>query len=95
MACEQAGVTVYSAEADDLGPSRERPLWQAGLRLCRGGRRLSLPLRRAYLPNDRAEGCADEYEQVIKALNTLIGPYIDQTRAKQVRAEPRLRFDVQ
>ena len=39
-----------------------------------------------YLPRERAEGCADEYDQVIRALNKLIGPYIDQTRAKQVRA---------
>ena len=50
---------------------------------------------KGYLPKDRAEGCADEYEQVIKALNKLIGPYIDQTRAKQVRAKQWLRFDVQ
>jgi hypothetical protein len=50
---------------------------------------------KGYLPGERAEGCADEYEQVIKALNKLIGPYIDQTRAKQVRARQWLRFDVQ
>jgi hypothetical protein len=50
---------------------------------------------KGYLPRERAEGCADEYEQVIKALNKLIGPYIDQTRAKQVRAKQWLRFDVQ
>ena len=50
---------------------------------------------KGYLPGERAEGCADEYEQVIKALNKLIGPYIDQTRAKQVRAKHWLRFDVQ
>jgi Putative metallopeptidase len=48
-----------------------------------------------YLPSERAEGCADEYAQVIRALNKLIGPYIDQTRAKQVRAKQWLRFDVQ
>ena len=47
-----------------------------------------------YLPSERAEGCADEYEQVIRALNKLIGPYIDQTLAKQVRAKHWLRFDV-
>ena len=50
---------------------------------------------KGYLPKERAEGCADEYEQVIRALNKLIGPYIDQTRAKQVRAKQWLRFDVQ
>jgi hypothetical protein len=50
---------------------------------------------KGYLPSERAEGCADEYEQVIKALNKLIGPYIDQKRAKQVRARQWLRFDAQ
>ena len=50
---------------------------------------------KGYLPKERAEGCADEYEQVIRALNKLIGPYIDQTRAKQVRARQWLKFDVQ
>jgi hypothetical protein len=50
---------------------------------------------KGYLPRERAEGCADEYEQVIRALNKLIGPYIDQTRAKQVRARQWLRFDLQ
>ena len=50
---------------------------------------------KGYLPRERAERCADEYEQVVKALNKLIGPYIDQTRAKQVRAKQWLRFDVQ
>ena len=48
-----------------------------------------------YLPSERAEGCADEYDQVIRALNKLIGPYIDQKRAKQVRARQWLKFDVQ
>lgn len=50
---------------------------------------------KGYLPRERAERCADEYEQVVKALNKLIGPYIDQTRAKQARARQWLRFDVQ
>jgi hypothetical protein len=50
---------------------------------------------KGYLPSERAEGCADEYEQVIKALNKLIGPYIDQKRAERVRAKQWLRFDVQ
>ena len=48
-----------------------------------------------YLPSERAEGCADEYDQVIRALNKLIGPYIDQKRAKQVRAKQWLKSDVQ
>ena len=50
---------------------------------------------KGYLPRERAERCADEYERVVKALNKLIGPSIDQTRAKQVRAKQWLRFDVQ
>jgi hypothetical protein len=50
---------------------------------------------KGFLPRERAEGCADEYDQVIRALNKLIGPYIDQTRAKQVRAKQWLKFDVQ
>ena len=50
---------------------------------------------KGYLPSERAEGCADEYDQVIRALNKLIGPYIDQTRAKQVRAKQWLKFDLQ
>ena len=50
---------------------------------------------KGYLPRERAERCADEYEQVVKALNKLIGPYIDQTRARKVRAKQWLRFDVQ
>ncbi len=50
---------------------------------------------KGYLPKERAEGCADEYDTVIRALNKLIGPYIDQARAKQVRARQWLKFDVQ
>ena len=50
---------------------------------------------KGYLPRERADGCADEYDQVIRALNKLIGPYIDRTRAKQVRARQWLKFDVQ
>ncbi|MFL6817203.1 MAG: DUF4344 domain-containing metallopeptidase [Bradyrhizobium sp.] len=52
-------------------------------------------VEKQYLPSERAEGCADEYDQVIRALNKLIGPYIDQTRAKQVRAKQWVRFDLQ
>jgi hypothetical protein len=52
-------------------------------------------VEKGYLPKERAEVCADEYDQVIRALNKLIGPYIDQGRAKQVRARQWLKFDVQ
>ena len=52
-------------------------------------------IENGYLPKDRAEGCADEYDQVARAMQKLIGPYIDQARAKQVRAKRWLKFDVQ
>ena len=48
-----------------------------------------------YLPKERAEGCADEYEQVAFAMKKLIQPYIDQRQAKRVRAKQWLRFDLQ
>ena len=48
-----------------------------------------------YLPKERAEGCSDEYEQVTLAWTKLIRPYIDQARAKQVRAKRWLKFDSQ
>jgi hypothetical protein len=40
---------------------------------------------RGYLPKDRAEGCKDEYRQVVHAFETLIGPHIDRRRAKRLR----------
>ena len=52
-------------------------------------------VEKGYLPKDRAEGCDGEYEQVALAMKKLIRPYIDQTRAKQVRAKRWLRFDAQ
>jgi hypothetical protein len=35
-----------------------------------------------YLPKSRAEGCADEYQQVEFAFNKLIGPHIDKRLAR-------------
>ncbi len=52
-------------------------------------------VEKEYLPKERAEGCEGEYEQVTRAMTKLIGPYIDQTRAKRVRAKRWLRFDAQ
>jgi hypothetical protein len=52
-------------------------------------------VEKGYLPKDRAEGCEDEYEQVARAMKKLILPYVDQTRAKRVRAKRWLRFDPQ
>ena len=46
LACEQAGITVTLAQADDLGRKVRRTLRQAGLSLRGRGRRLRLPRRR-------------------------------------------------
>jgi hypothetical protein len=48
---------------------------------------------KGYLPKERAEGCDGEYEQITRAMTKLIWPYVDQTRAKRVRAKRWLRFD--
>ncbi len=50
-------------------------------------------VEKGYLPKERAEGCEGEYEQVAWAMTKLIQPYVDQTRAKRVRAKRWLRFD--
>jgi hypothetical protein len=50
---------------------------------------------KGYLPKERAEACEVEYAQVTKAMTTLIRPYIDEERAKQVRAKRWLQFDPQ
>jgi hypothetical protein len=47
-----------------------------------------------YLPEERAEGCEGEYEQIKRAMTKLISPYIDQARAKQVMARQWLNFDL-
>ena len=52
-------------------------------------------VEKGYLPKDRAEGCPGEYDQFARAMTKLIRPYIDQTRAKRVRAKRWLKFDVQ
>ena len=52
-------------------------------------------VQKEYLPKERAEGCSEEYEQVAFAMKKLVGPYIDQTRAKRVRARQWLRFELQ
>jgi hypothetical protein len=52
-------------------------------------------VEKGYLPEARAEGCDGEYEQVARAMTKLIQPYIDQRRAKRVRAKRWLRFDAQ
>jgi hypothetical protein len=39
---------------------------------------------KGYLPKDRAEGCAEEFQQLQKAFQRLIDPHIDQSLAKEV-----------
>ena len=51
-------------------------------------------VEKEYLPKERAEGCESEYEQVTRAMTKLIRPFIDQTRAKRVRAKQWLKFEV-
>ena len=50
-------------------------------------------VEKQYLPAERAEGCDGEYAQITRAMKTLIWPYIDRARAKQVRAKQWLKFD--
>jgi hypothetical protein len=50
-------------------------------------------VEKGYLPNERAEGCGDEYTQVALAMKKLISPHIDQRRAKRVKAKRWLKFD--
>jgi hypothetical protein len=42
-------------------------------------------VKKGYLPNDRAEGCEDEYALVKKAWQRLIEPHIDEARLKDLR----------
>ena len=51
-------------------------------------------VEKEFLPKERAEGCESEYEQVTRAMTKLIRPFIDQTRAKRVRAKQWLKFEV-
>jgi Putative metallopeptidase len=41
-------------------------------------------VKKGYLPQKRADGCEDEYEQVKKAFQRLITPHIDLTLAREV-----------
>ena len=43
-------------------------------------------LEKKYLPESRAEGCADEYGQVAYAVRTLMAPYIDLRKRDEVFA---------
>ena len=50
-------------------------------------------VEKGYLPKDRAEGCAEEYEQVRFAVRTLISPSLDPEAAKRTVKQVRSRFD--
>jgi hypothetical protein len=44
-----------------------------------------------YLPEDRAETCEEEYEQVQDALEMLLEPHVDRELGKELRERPLLR----
>jgi len=50
-------------------------------------------VEKGYLPKERAEGCADEYAQLDRAITMLIKPHIDQTQVKRLRAKRLHWFD--
>ena len=41
-------------------------------------------VEKGYLPEDRADGCDGEYEQVAYAFKTLIDPHLDKALASKV-----------
>jgi hypothetical protein len=51
-------------------------------------------VRKGYLPESRAEGCADEYKQVDYAYRKLIRPYVDESLRRKVKAESLLTPNV-
>jgi hypothetical protein len=48
-------------------------------------------VEKKHLPEERGDGCADEYQQVAYAVQTLLSPHVDMARAKKVRAKNPLR----
>ncbi len=48
-------------------------------------------VEKKFLPEERAEGCADEYKQVDYAFKKLIYPYIDRSRVKKVQPKKLMR----
>jgi hypothetical protein len=44
-------------------------------------------VEKKYLPQNRAETCEEEFRQVAYALQTLLAPYIDKDRAREVKAQ--------
>jgi hypothetical protein len=47
--------------------------------------------KKQFLPPARAEGCADEYEQVAHAVQKLMHPHIDRRQVARVKAQKWLR----
>jgi hypothetical protein len=50
-------------------------------------------VEREYLPKWRAETCSEEYEQVLYAFTTLIGPHLEASKVEQVRKRRWLKSD--
>jgi hypothetical protein len=48
-------------------------------------------VEKKYLPESRADGCADEYRQVTYAVHKLITPHMDQNLTKKVKAKKWLK----
>jgi hypothetical protein len=48
-------------------------------------------VEKGYLPNNRADLCEEEYEQVAKAFRRLIGPHVDRRLAKRLHHTSWLR----
>jgi len=48
-------------------------------------------VEKKYLPESRAEGCADEYGQVAYAVKTLMGRYVDESAREKVFAKAWVR----
>ena len=47
---------------------------------------------RGRLPEERAQGCAEEYETLKRAFHKLIRPYVDQVRLRKARSEVRFNW---
>jgi hypothetical protein len=48
-------------------------------------------VEKGYLPKERSESCAAEYDQVVYAFDKLIAPYIDRALALKLRAQRWIR----
>jgi len=46
-----------------------------------------------YLPADRAEGCSDEYQQALFAMQKLVAPAISPTAVERLRVKHGRRWE--